>query len=285
MRYETITTPWNALPAGGEVNGHVFAIGDVHGHADLLEALLQQFDHEKTPDGMMRSLIFTGDLVDRGPEQLRSLQLALAAKDRFDRRIILPGNHEQVMLEALRDPAYNGNFQYWCRIGGMALVDEVDPPRGADVVKMAVIIREALPEGFVDLLLHAPSHHREGPLLFVHAGINPLGSRPAFLAQGLFDHPPQNLHWAWIREPFITWRAGWDQGVTSRGPTVVVHGHTVEAEAPFEDYPDLARAADRVSDSRRINIDAGSYMHGQIAGLEVLGQHYRLHAAVRRRYL
>jgi len=29
----------------------------------------------------------------------------------------------------------------------------------------------------------------------------------------------------------------------------------------------------------------GSYMHGQIAGLEVLGQHYRLHAAVRRRYL
>lgn len=282
---EIITTPWNALPAGGAVTNHVFAIGDVHGHADLLGELLAQFDREKTPDGLKRHLIFTGDLVDRGPEQIRSLELALRAGDDYDHRIILPGNHEQMMFEALFHPAHNGNFQYWYQVGGSALVEEINPPGGADVVKMAGIVRDALPAGFEKMILRAPSHHQEGPLLFVHAGINPLGSRSAFLGQGLFDHHPQNLHWAWIREPFIDWRAGWDVGATPKGKTVVVHGHTIEATAPFEDYPDLARAADRVSDARRINIDAGSFLHGQLAGLEVLGERYRLHAVVRKTYL
>lgn len=285
MRYEALTTPWNALPAGGEVAGHVFAIGDVHGHADLLENMLDHLDLQTSPDGVKRSLIFTGDIVDRGPEQLRSLALALEAKNRFDRRIILPGNHEQMMLDALRNPGHNGNFQFWYKVGGSAMVEEINPPQGADVVEMARIVREALPEGYEDLLLRAPSHHREGPLLFVHAGINPLGNRTAFLAQGIFDHHPDNLHWAWIGEPFINWRAGWDVGDTPKGQTVVVHGHTIEAQAPFEDYLDLARAGDRVSDARRINIDAGSFVHGQLAGLEVLGAHYRLHAVVRKKYL
>lgn len=285
MHYDIMTTPWNALPAGGAADGHVFAIGDVHGHADLLENLLAHFDGESTPEGLKRSLIFTGDLIDRGPEQIRTLELALAAKDRFDRRIILPGNHEQMMLEALRDPGHNGNFQFWYKVGGSALVEEVNPPAGADVVRMAQIVRDALPTDFEDMILRAPSHHREGPLLFVHAGISPLGSLTKFLAQGIFDHHPQNLHWAWIGEPFLNWRGGWDKGATPKGQTVVVHGHTIEAKAPFEDYRDLARVADRVSDARRINIDAGSFFHGQLAGLEVLGERYRLHAVVRKTYL
>ncbi|SEQ70904.1 hypothetical protein SAMN05428995_106142 [Loktanella sp. DSM 29012] len=38
-----------------------------------------------------------------------------------------------------------------------------------------------------------------------------------------------DTHWATIRHEFTTWDGGWDidaEGRPTKGPTVVVHGHT-----------------------------------------------------------
>ncbi|MCE6959570.1 metallophosphoesterase [Cereibacter sphaeroides] len=281
MPGDQFVTRWKPLPEGGRVDGHVFAIADVHGRADLLEAMLGRIAGEPTPRGLRRTLVFTGDLVDRGAEQLRTLRLALAAEEGFDRRVILPGNHEQMMLAALRDPEWCGNLQYWYKVGGAALVEEVAPPRDASLKEVAAAVRRALPEGFEDLLLRAPSHHAEGPLLFLHAGIAPLGNRQAFLAKGLFEHDRNNLHWAWISDPFLHWTCGWDrdsQGEPMKGRTVVVHGHTVECRGKLQDAGDLAAHVDRVDELRRISLDIGGVFFGQLAALEVLDDSYRIHA-------
>ena len=51
-------------------------IGDIHGHADKLEALLSNMGYEEV-NGVYqhpeRTLISVGDLVDRGPQQRRSV--------------------------------------------------------------------------------------------------------------------------------------------------------------------------------------------------------------------
>ncbi|MGV0741047.1 metallophosphoesterase [Mycolicibacterium sp. XJ870] len=73
-------------------------IGDIHGCATQLEALLVELDYQKTdrvgiyrhPD---RQAIFVGDLIDRGDEQLRVLQIVKSMVDAGSAQIVM-GNHE-----------------------------------------------------------------------------------------------------------------------------------------------------------------------------------------------
>lgn len=71
-------------------------IGDVHGCADELDALLAHLGYE-VRDGAYRhperTAIFVGDLIDRGPAQLRVLRTVKAMVDAGSARMVL-GNHE-----------------------------------------------------------------------------------------------------------------------------------------------------------------------------------------------
>ncbi len=72
-------------------------IGDIHGHADKLEGLLRAMGY--VPDGsgyrppQGRQAVFLGDLIDRGPDQLRVLSIVRSMVDSGSARCIL-GNHE-----------------------------------------------------------------------------------------------------------------------------------------------------------------------------------------------
>lgn len=71
-------------------------IGDVHGHADRLLALLDAMDYRQV-DGVWRHpdriAVFVGDLVDRGPQQLETVNIARSMVDAGTAKITM-GNHE-----------------------------------------------------------------------------------------------------------------------------------------------------------------------------------------------
>ncbi|MBY0287307.1 MAG: metallophosphoesterase [Mycobacteriaceae bacterium] len=82
---------------GSAVEGYD-VIGDVHGCATKLEALLTTLGYEiadadSTYRHPLRRAIFVGDLIDRGDEQLRVLQLAKRMVDAGSAQIVM-GNHE-----------------------------------------------------------------------------------------------------------------------------------------------------------------------------------------------
>ncbi|MDP3173066.1 MAG: metallophosphoesterase [Phenylobacterium sp.] len=71
-------------------------IGDIHGHADRLEALLQALGYRRLNGAWRhpaRTAVFVGDLIDRGPGQLRTLELVRAMIDAGSARAVM-GNHE-----------------------------------------------------------------------------------------------------------------------------------------------------------------------------------------------
>jgi protein phosphatase len=82
-------------------------IGDVHGCFDELVILLGELGYEvaaggtgaRHPDG--RRACFVGDLVDRGPDTPRVLRLVMGMSD-AGTAIVVPGNHENKLLRALR---------------------------------------------------------------------------------------------------------------------------------------------------------------------------------------
>lgn len=77
-------------------NGHYDIIGDVHGHAKILENLLEKLGYENIyghychPD---RIAIFVGDLIDRGEENFRTLEIVKAMVENGSALIVM-GNHE-----------------------------------------------------------------------------------------------------------------------------------------------------------------------------------------------
>lgn len=89
-------------------------IGDVHGCATKLESLLVDLGYRPDapnsayvhPD---RTAIFVGDLIDRGPEQLRVLEVAEAMSDAGSAQVVM-GNHEfNAIAYATEWPAGSGN--------------------------------------------------------------------------------------------------------------------------------------------------------------------------------
>lgn len=88
-------------------------IGDIHGHADQLTALLKTLGYRHRNGAWRhpsRSAIFVGDFVDRGPGQLRTLELVRDMIDAGSARAVM-GNHEfNAIAWATPDPLVDGRY-------------------------------------------------------------------------------------------------------------------------------------------------------------------------------
>ena len=112
---------WAKYPAIVQIDTSedIFAIGDVHGDYDRLVKLLTTakiIEHTASPETVAPDavtwiagkavLVFTGDLIDKGPHSFKVLQLAAslrkAAAGSGGRVVTLMGNHE---AEFLSDPS------------------------------------------------------------------------------------------------------------------------------------------------------------------------------------
>jgi hypothetical protein len=82
-------------------------IGDVHGHADKLEALLRRMGYQHLAGAWRKAghtAVFVGDLIDSGPGQLRTLALVRAMVDQ-QCGLVTMGNHEfNAIAYATKDP-------------------------------------------------------------------------------------------------------------------------------------------------------------------------------------
>ena len=76
----------------------LYVIPDIHGHAEKLDHALSLIHREAGPKA---PIVFLGDYVDRGPDSRGVIQTLINGLDAGNPWIILRGNHEQMMLDAL----------------------------------------------------------------------------------------------------------------------------------------------------------------------------------------
>lgn len=221
----------------------VYAVGDVHGRADLLSRALEliraDWDQKSAAEMMT---VFVGDYVDRGPSTPLVLDTLCGLSSRL---ITLRGNHEQMLLDFLEDPEAGS---VWLRNGGLETlhsygvdVRELRSGRGAQVAALA--LKAAIPASHIAFLTSTRLSHVAGDYFFCHAGVNPRVSLEA--------QKPEDL--LWIREGFLDSNAVLDK--------VVVHGHTPTEEP--------------VVRSNRIGIDTGAYISGRLTCLVLEGEERR----------
>lgn len=220
------------LPAGQRA----YAVGDIHGRADLFAALIAAIDADDAARGPAETtVILLGDLIDRGPDSAGVIRLAREWQARRPVRI-LTGNHEEMFLDALEKPEV---MRHFLRFGGRETllsypIDPLEYTR-AELDEVVALARGAIPAEDIAFVQSFEDQVALGDYLFVHAGIRP--------GVPLEDQRQSDLRW--IREPFL------DHPETF-GP-MVIHGHTITEQAEIR--------------SNRIGIDTGAYRSGRLTAL------------------
>lgn len=261
------STSWRDLPGALPGGIEVFAIGDVHGQADLLEAALCSI--AQTPrTAPVRHLVFLGDLIDRGPKSIACVHLAVdgLARGAADRLHLLPGNHDLMLLDALEA---EGALEHWLMNGGKSVLAEGNlswPEKNWSAI--ASQLQQQIPPAYLEKIANGPSHLVLGDLIFVHAGIHPHCDRVAFLEQDRRNIRSDD-QWATIRYPFLDWTGGWDANDPDptrqqTRPTVVVHGHTPALREDLRHTGQLS-VCDGVDEFRAVDLDIGAGHRPQLA--------------------
>lgn len=100
-------------PPAAAPTGPIDVIGDIHGEYDRLLALLRHLGYRKTERSWrhpQRTAVFVGDLIDRGPKQVATVDLVRRMVEAGAARCIL-GNHEfNAIAWVTADPDRTGKF-------------------------------------------------------------------------------------------------------------------------------------------------------------------------------
>ena len=235
-RTEPVPPPF-ALPAGERV----YAIGDIHGRRDCLDRLLLAIDNdEKSRAAAQTTIVFLGDLVDRGLDSRGVVERVMqVAKAR--RCILLMGNHEEILIRAWEGDRQAAGLLH--RVGGRETLLSYGVAMAAydacDLGDLAALTGDHVPVEHIAFLRGFLDHWQRGNYLFVHAGIRP--------GVPLDEQRASDLRW--IRRDFLD--DDRDHGF------MVVHGHSI-TEA-VDERPN------------RIGIDTGAFASGKLTALGIEG--------------
>lgn len=238
---------WFALPRGAVSPRPLYAIGDIHGCTEALEAV----------HGVLRALakgggllVYLGDYVDRGRDSPGALSMVRAGPGIEGLDVVaLRGNHDQYLIDGagLEGSVSTRTFENWLAYGGETTFDDLGVDPALDAETRGFALAKALGEERADFLRSTILHHREGAIVFAHAGLNP----------GRLYAEQTARDFMWVREPFLECQAeDWPfEGI-------VVHGHTPYAFGV---------------DHHRIGVDSRCFSTGVLTLLEMRGARGRFH--------
>lgn len=212
-----------------------YVIGDVHGRLDLLDRLLAKIDAEEGAADV--PLVFVGDYIDRGEQSAQVLRRVHALCQDTERQVVcLTGNHEDMLLKFMDDPAERG--ARWLRYGGLQTLssfgvgDITDKSSAGGMEQARNALEDAIGQELLDWLGAMPTSWQTGNVAVVHAGADP--NAP------ISEQDPRTLKWG---HPEFRHKARND-GLW------VVHGHTIVDEANASDG--------------RIATDTGAFATGRL---------------------
>ncbi len=245
------SAPSSSIPEGVRV----YAVGDIHGCAELLRILIDKIlaDIERHKDCTAR-VIFVGDYIDRGLHSKGVIDTVLELENSGVMVEFLMGNHEDMLIQFLQNPDIGA---HWFSVGGLATVMSYGLPSAGMGVgrernhKICETLQSAIPPAHRDFFDRLALSTIIGDYMFVHAGIRP----------GVALERQQREDIISIRNDFIQ--------SSNRHPKMIVHGHSVQLNSGV--YPN------------RICIDTGAYITHRLTCVVLQGTAVDFIAAERSR--
>nr|AIA13559.1 Calcineurin-like phosphoesterase [uncultured bacterium] len=158
-----------------------FVVGDIHGRRAQLAALLQALPREEASD----TLVFLGDLIDRGPDAPGVVSDVLELQRENPERVVtLRGNHEQMMLDFIDEdsrlwlsPVTGGDLWLSPVTGGdqtfqQYTLSHLRVETEEDFENIRRRIEESVPAEHLEFFRRMPLYHEDEYALYVHAGLD-----------------------------------------------------------------------------------------------------------------
>ncbi|EAZ91493.1 metallophosphoesterase family protein [Crocosphaera chwakensis] len=184
-----LTYPSSSQPATSQRR---IVIGDVHGHYDTLNLLL-----EAVAPNQDDQVYFLGDLIDRGPQSSQVVKFVMKHKYHC-----LLGNHEYMLLETVGKGGINSHqLQGWLYGGGYSTLVSYD---------------HHIPQEHINWMKTLPTYLDLGDIWLVHGGIDPNIPLEQQTAQ----------QFCWIRDDFH----GMDKPYFE--DKLIITGHTITFTFP-----------------------------------------------------
>lgn len=185
-----------------------YAIADLHGRYDLLEAAFGAVYRDVVARDAREAfkVVTLGDYVDRGPQSREIIGHLMSAQAMGVPLICLKGNHEDMMVQTLTKPLHPS---WWVgNGGGRTLISYGHAPAG-------LFDPDVVPADHVAWLAALPLMHVDQHRVYVHAGVDRF--------KPLDQQDEQTLLWKLYD--------GRDEG--GHDKRHVVHGHHQFAEGPI----------------------------------------------------
>ena len=155
----------------------IYVVSDIHGYYNLFIKLLEKINFNQ--DDL---LYIIGDICDRGPDTLKLIFYI----QKHDNIILLKGNHEYMMQEALYYGIYYNDFDYpskalkiWMANGGNTTMQSIRSYLQKDKLTHDDyrVVRDAFLKQLYEYLVNLPNYLEitvnKKRFILVHAGINP----------------------------------------------------------------------------------------------------------------
>ncbi|WP_162408787.1 metallophosphoesterase [Acuticoccus sediminis] len=214
-------------------------MGDVHGQAHCLDALMDRIEADRlTHDDERRSrIVLLGDYIDRGADSRAVLDRVAALLD--EGAVALAGNHEDALLTFLRSPVAGAS---WLTFGGVQTLASygIAPPRheaAEELSDIAAALAEAMGDHVALLRQRLMRYLVSGDVVFVHADLEPRVDLDA--------QDERVMLWGHPTDPGAPWRPG----------KLVVHGHYAEPKP--------------VRSEGRIGVDTGAYFTNTLTAVRL----------------
>lgn len=202
-----------------------YVVGDIHGHAVLLKALIDTIKKTFTKHD---KIVFLGDYIDRGENSKGVIELLVNLKNNYPHQIIcLKGNHEQWFLDTYYDYS---KISWLISMEGMStirsyskeavkLIQEAIKHLGAELLFLKDKNKRpklpyhyffnTVPESHIHFLKTLELFYEDESLICAHAGLDVDGPPLEYQTE-------DDLLWTHTKSMLVEWK----------GPKTLVVGHT-----------------------------------------------------------
>ncbi|HEY6802525.1 MAG TPA: metallophosphoesterase family protein [Pyrinomonadaceae bacterium] len=148
-----------------------YVVGDIHGRCAQLQNLLDMLPRDSATD----TLVFLGDLIDRGADSPGCVDHIMKLRRENPARVIcLRGNHEQMLMDFLDgtsniwlSPVTGGERTFEQYTGRQVIVDSE-----RDLEDLRHALEESLPSEHLEFMNATPLFHEDEHAIYVHAGLD-----------------------------------------------------------------------------------------------------------------
>ncbi len=208
----------------------LFVVSDVHSYYDeMIKALNEQGFDKENKDHIFVSC---GDLLDRGPDPEKCLNFV----NNLERKILILGNHEELLLEAIRRGSFYSHDYHNCTTDTVYKLTHINPDSETTRQSYISINYSALTEMKYNKLWNTYissciNYYETNKYIFVHGYI-------PIKRYGLYSTESYDKNW---RSEFANWSEArwlngmkvWNRGIREPNKTIVCghwhssYGHSV----------------------------------------------------------